>query len=110
MNRRPKNVDRDTIPIRHALDIKLGDMLFSNVEPTIYIVARAEQRFDILSKKTIFFFTLVSSDTGKVYDVPEGLIGVIRMRKLRMTNDESTKAQLETSRVFAEILGGESQS
>ncbi len=63
--------------------MRLGDIIFSAKDPTqLLLVARM---YEVqLPDKIVTCFAMVSSGTGKVYDVSESIVGLLDMRKIEL--------------------------
>jgi len=63
--------------------VRPGDIIFSAKDPTqLLLVARMYEQQ--LPDKIVTSFVMVSSGTGKVYDVSESIVGLLDMRKIEL--------------------------
>lgn len=77
-----RTYSRQTSPILHASDLKLGDILFVPRDPTMLLLI-ADIRQEYITGKDIYVFTTISSGSGKIHEVTESVIALLRMRKVK---------------------------
>lgn len=74
--------DFDLMPIRRVVDVSAGDIIYTaNEHPNVHLVARVYEVSE-MGGDTRFVYTIVSSGTGKVYDLAESLFGLLKMQKI----------------------------
>jgi hypothetical protein len=69
-------------PIKRVVDISAGDIIYTaNEHPNVHLVARVYESTE-MGGDSRFVYTVVSSGTGKVYDIVESLLGLLKMQKI----------------------------
>ncbi len=75
--------DFETVLIRRACDVSPGDIIFTaNEHPTVHLVAHVYEIKEELGNDKRLSFIIVSSGTGKVYDLNESYVGLLKMQKI----------------------------